>query len=180
MSYSVRTHRRQPTELPVPGIFQARTLKWVAISFSKYFKVRKKQLFLMNWKLPWLSVKILITKGLTFFFQLEANYFIILWWFLPYIHMSRPWMYMCSPSWPSLSPPSPSHPSGSSQCTGPKHLSHVLNLDWWSVSHMIIYVFQCYSLKSSHPCLLPQSPKDVLYICVSFAVSHIGSSFPSF
>ena len=27
-------HRRQPTRLPVPGIFQARTLEWVAISFS--------------------------------------------------------------------------------------------------------------------------------------------------
>ena len=28
------THRRQPTRLPVPGILQARTLDWVAISFS--------------------------------------------------------------------------------------------------------------------------------------------------
>ena len=37
-------------------------------------------------------------------------------------------------------------------------LSHALNLDWRSVSHMIIYMFQCYSLRSSHPHLLPQSP----------------------
>ena len=35
--------------------------------------------------------------------------------------MNQPWVYMCSPSWPSLSPPSPSHPSGSSQCTSPEH-----------------------------------------------------------
>ena len=28
---------------------------------------------------------------------------------------------MCSPSWPSLPRPSPSHPSGSSQCTSPEH-----------------------------------------------------------
>ena len=35
VSDSVRPHRRQPTRLPVPGIFQARTLEWVAISFSK-------------------------------------------------------------------------------------------------------------------------------------------------
>ena len=28
------THRQQPTRLPVPGILQARTLEWVAISFS--------------------------------------------------------------------------------------------------------------------------------------------------
>ena len=35
---------------------------------------------------------------------------------------------------PPLPPPSPSHPSGSSQCTSPKHLSHASNLGWWSVS----------------------------------------------
>ena len=50
-----------------------------------------------------------------------------------------------------LSPPSPSHPSGSSQCTSPEHLSHESNLDWWSVSYLIIYLFQCCSLRSSHP-----------------------------
>ena len=33
----------------------------------------------------------------------------------------QPWMYMCSPSWTLLPPPSPSHPSGSSQCTSPEH-----------------------------------------------------------
>ena len=31
---SVRPQRRQPTRLPLPGILQARTLEWVAISFS--------------------------------------------------------------------------------------------------------------------------------------------------
>ena len=37
---------------------------------------------------------------------MEADYFAILWWFLPYIHMSQPWVYMGSPSWPSLPIPS--------------------------------------------------------------------------
>ena len=46
-------------------------------------------------------------------------------------------------------------------------LSHASNLGWRSVSHMIIYMFQCYSLKSSHPRLLPQSPKDCsLHLCL--------------
>ena len=46
-------------------------------------------------------------------------------------------------------------------------LSHASNLDWQSVSHMIIYMFQCYSLKSSHPCLLPQSPNVYsLHLCL--------------
>ena len=47
------------------------------------------------------------------------------------------------------------HPSAPALST----LSHALNLDWRSVSHMIIYMFQCYSLKSPHPRLVPQSPK---------------------
>ena len=35
--------------------------------------------------------------------------------------MNRPRVYMCSPFWTSLPRPSPFHPSGSSQCTSPKH-----------------------------------------------------------
>ena len=82
---------------------------------------------------------------------------------LLYTHMNQPWVYMCSPSWPPLPPPFPSHPSGSSQCTSPEHP----NLDWWSMSRMMIYMFQCYSLKSSHPRLLPQSPKVCsLHLCL--------------
>ena len=50
----------------------------------------------------------------------EANYFTIWYWFLPYIDINQPWVYTCPPSWPSLPPASPSHPSGSSQCTGPE------------------------------------------------------------
>ena len=35
--------------------------------------------------------------------------------------MNQPWVYMCPPFWTPLLPSSPSHPSGSSQCTGPEH-----------------------------------------------------------
>ena len=46
-------------------------------------------------------------------------------------------------------------------------LSHASNLDWRSISHMIIYMLQCYFLKSSHPRLLPQSPKVCsLHLCL--------------
>ena len=52
-------------------------------------------------------------------------------------------------------------------------LSHASNLDWLSVSHMIIYMFQHYPLKSSHPRLLPQSPKDYsLYLCLFCCLSY--------
>ena len=40
---------------------------------------------------------------------------------LPYIDMNPPQVYMCFPSWTPLPPPSPSYPSGSSQCTSPEH-----------------------------------------------------------
>ena len=35
--------------------------------------------------------------------------------------MNQPWMYMYSSSRTPLLPPSPSHPTGSSQCTSPEH-----------------------------------------------------------
>ena len=58
-----------------------------------------------------------------YFYQLEANYFTILQWFLSYIDINQPWIYMYSPSRSPLPLPSLTDPSGSSQCTRPKHLS---------------------------------------------------------
>ena len=58
----------------------------------------------------------------TFFFKfyfIFKLYIIVL--VLPNIKMNLPQIYMCSPSWTLLPPPSPYHPSGSSQCTSPKH-----------------------------------------------------------
>ena len=51
-----------------------------------------------------------------YFHQLEANYFTILQWFLSYIDMNQPWIYMHSPSRSPLPPPSLPDPSVSSQC----------------------------------------------------------------
>jgi len=46
-------------------------------------------------------------------------------------------------------------------------LFHASNLNWWSISHTVIYMFQCYSFTSYHPCLLPQSPKGCsLCLCL--------------
>ena len=71
-------------------------------------------------------------------------------------------------------PPHPiplGHPSAPALST----LSHASNLDWRSVSHMIGYMFQCYSLNSSHPPLLPQSPivyslHLCLFCCLAYRV----------
>ena len=67
---------------------------------------------------------------LLFFFFFTFSFFLFLFYFifklyiivlvLPNIKMSPPQVYMCSPSWTLLPPPSPYHPSGS-QCTSLKH-----------------------------------------------------------
>ena len=71
---------------------------------------------------------------------------------------------------PNLNSPPTYHPSGSSQCTSPK--DSVSNLDWRSVSYMILYMFPSHSPKSSHPLPLPQSPEDCSS-SVSLLLSHI-------
>ena len=69
-----------------------------------------------DWSETTLWVLGLMFLSFVFFFKL---YKIVL--VLPNIKMDLPQVYMCSPSWTLLPPPSPYHPSGSSQCTSPKH-----------------------------------------------------------
>ena len=52
VSDSVWPHRRQPPGSPVPGILQARTLEWVAISFSSAWKWKVKVKSLSRIRLP--------------------------------------------------------------------------------------------------------------------------------
>ena len=78
---------------------------------------------------------------------------------------------------PHPEPPShlPPHliPQGHPSAPALSTLSHASNLDWQSLSHMIIYMFQCHSLKLSHPCLLPQSPKVCsLHLCLFCHLAH--------
>ena len=52
---------------------------------------------------------------------------------------------------------------------------HSLLNNWLLYSSNIIYMFQCHSPKSSHPCPLPQSPKDgsihlCLFCCLTYRV----------
>ena len=63
------------------------------------------------------------------------------------------------------------HPSA----PAPSIQYHASNLDWRFVSYMILYMFQCHSPKSSHPCPLPQSPKDgsihlCLFCCFAYRI----------
>ena len=78
------------------------------------------------------------------------------------------------PEHPSHLPP---HPNPQSCPSAPtlSTLSQASNLGWPSISHRVIYMFQCYSLKSSHPRLLPQSPivcssHLCLFCCLAYRV----------
>ena len=83
---------------------------------------------------------------------MEAHYFTILQWLLPYIDTNQPWvhMYTCPPSWtPSKLPPRPI-PQGRPSAPALSTLSHASNLDWRSISHMVIFVSMLFQIFNEH------------------------------
>ena len=104
---------------------------------------------------------------------MEANYFIILSWFLPYIDMNQPWVYMFPPSHTPFPLPSPSHPSRLSQCTSFE----------CPVSCIIVGLVICFTYDDIHVSMLfsqiiPPSPsptesKSLFFISVSHLLSRI-------
>ena len=108
---------------------------------------------------------------LLFFWRLITIQLVLV---LSYTDVNPPRVYMCSPSWTPLPLPTPSHPSGSSQCTSPEHPVSCIEPGLAILSH-IIYMFQCHSPKPSHSLPLPQSPKDCsihlcLFCCLAYRV----------
>ena len=74
----------------------------------------------------------------------------------------------------STSFPTPS-PLGCSRASGLSALLHASNWHWPSISHLIIYTFQSYSLKSSHPRLLQISPSPnvcYLHLCLFCCLAY--------
>ena len=78
------------------------------------------------------------------------------------------------PEPPSHLPPHPI-PLACPSLSALSALLHASNLDGSSISHMVIYMFQRYFLKSFHPRLLPQSPTVwslhlCLFCCLTYRV----------
>ena len=101
-------------------------------------------------------------------------YFTILYWFC---HTSTWIHHGCThvpfPELPSHLPPH-TLPLGHPSAPAPSILYHALNLDWRFISHMILYIFQCRSPKSSPPpSPSPTESKRLFYTFVSLSLSRI-------
>ena len=103
-------------------------------------------------------------------------YFTILYWFcytLTWIRHGCTWV-------PKHEPPSRDFPPyiislDHPRAPAPSILYPASHIDWWYDSYMIVYMFQCHSPKSSHPLLLPMSPKVrcthlCLFCCLAYRV----------
>ena len=115
--------------------------------------------------------------GFCFFNLINFNLFILLYnivLVLPYIDLNLPRVYMCSPSW---TPPPTSLPIPSLWVIPVHHPQAPCTMHWTCTGNS--FQWQCFNaILPSHPTLAlsHRVQKTVLYICVSFAVSHTGLS----
>ena len=129
-----------------------------------------------SWNIAWGNF-LKLYSYILFFFNFK-----ILHWFC---HTSTLIRHGCTRV-PHPEPPShhPSHtiPLGHPSAQAPSVLYHASNLDWWFISHMILYMSQCHSPKSSHLHPLPQHPKDYsihlcLFCCLTYRFMFITALF---
>ena len=83
--------------------------------------------------------------------------------------MNPPQVYMCSPSWTLLPPPSPYHPCGSSHCTSPKHPVSCIEPGLASrFIHDILHVSMSFSQ------IFPPSPSPTESIRLFYTSASLG------
>ena len=114
-------------------------------------------------------LSVAVNQWLFFFFFLLYNIILV----LPYINMNPPRVYMCSPSWTPLPPSSPAHPSGSSQCTSPKHPVSCIE-----PGLEIRFIYDNIHISTPFSQIIPPSPsptgsKRLFYTSMSLLLSRI-------
>ena len=117
----------------------------------------------------WLKILIFFT-WFYFIFKLYSTVLV-----LPNIEMNPPQVYMCSPSWTLLPPLSPYHPSGSSQCTSPKHPVSCIEpgLATRSIYDIIRISMPFSQIFPPSPSPSPTESKRLFYTSVSLLLSRI-------
>ena len=138
-------------------------------------------IFLICWIL---FARILVCFFLLSFFIFFKFYFIFklcnIVLVLPNIEMNLPQVFPCSPSSTLHPPSSPYPPSGSSQCTSPKH--PVSCIEPGLATRFIHDIIRFNTILPNLPTLSlsHRVHKTDLFISVSFAVSYTGLLLPSF
>ena len=137
-------------------------VKWYTRSHQKLLSLYSLRLF-FKWYIFLYFLKFILIGG-----KLLYNIVVV----LPSIDMNQPWVYMCPhPDPPSHLPPHPipqGHPTAPALST----LSHASNLNWWSVSYMVIYKFQCHS-QIIPPLPSPTESKSLfLYLCLFCCLAY--------
>ena len=103
----------------------------------------------------------------------ELNYKTLTFFFLFVFRSFLPWVYMCTPSWTPLQPPSPSHPSGLSQYTCFE--CPVSCIELWLVIYFTygnMYVSILFS-QIIPPSPFPTESKRLFFTSVSLLLSRI-------
>ena len=133
--------------------------------------------YIINFQVKYFDISDAMTRFLFFFIFIFYFYFIFKLYnivlVLPNIEMNPPQVYMCSPSRTLLPPPSPFHPSGSSQCTSPKHPVSCIEP---GLATRSIYDIIRISMPFSQifpPSPSPTESKRLFYTSVSLLLSHI-------
>ena len=89
--------------------------------------------------------------------------------------MNPPQVYMCFPSGTLLPPPSPYHPSGSSQCTSPKHPVSCIEPE---LAARFIYDIIHVSIPFSQ--IIPPSPTHFLRLLSALKVQCVHETHDTF
>ena len=144
-----------------------------SLNSSCYFACVSEIYMLINFCLIFFFFNFIFLKIYLFYYY--YFYFAILYWFC---HTSTCIHHRCTRV-PNPEPPSQLSPHtiplGPPSAPAPSILYPTSNLDWWFVSYMILYMFQCHS--PNHPPLpSPTESKRLFYTSVSLLLSHRFSS----